>query len=585
MCGLFGHAVTHGADPARSKSALETLAHRGPDLRHHWADDRIFIGHARLSILDLSERGRQPMLDRGATCAIAVNGEIYNYKALRAELSRKHHFASESDSEVVLHGYKEWGLDGLLRRLEGMYALCIYDRANGKILLARDRVGIKPLYHALVDGQFAWASELKAIEAYFDRANLAIDRTALYDFLTYRYVPAPKSLYRDVQKLPPAHALSYDLANGQVRSWRYWSLPVTERQIEVTAAADRLRELLSQAVTDQMVSDVPVGFFLSGGIDSSAVVASAASSRNEVCTFSIEFEGEQDSEATYAAMVADRYKTRHETRVLTSDAADTLIRRMRAWYDEPFADSSAMPTFLLSRFAREQSTVVLTGDGGDEVFGGYTWYDAIPRREARTPPVPRLLRALVSCSKRRFRKSLIGKAAEEIERRYLLTGLPLHLKLINGMIEDEKADYRRLWEIPDDYDDYWHLRRYDRPDLPPRTRLQYIDFHTFLPDDVLTKVDRASMAVSLEVRVPLLATDIVEFAFSLPEEVRYHSNRLKGLLRTAMAQSLPREVIERPKRGFGIPRRPLSKALFADLLTRQEYVLREFFPDCLSDRA
>lgn len=581
MCGLFGHSGVETTTAYFSRAALEVLAHRGPNARNDWLDEKVYVGHARLSILDLSDRARQPMVDETGSCVIAVNGEVYNYRDLRRQLATAHRFVSESDSEVVLHGYKQWGLDGLVARLEGMYAFVIYDRIRKVIHLVRDRVGIKPLYYSIISGCLVWGSELKAIVAFLGKDRLSVDHTALFDFLTYRYIPTPKTMYCDVQKLPAGHTLTFEIVGGRCRLSRYWSLPVETRPITPDEAKARLKELLVTTVRDQMVSDVPLGFFLSGGIDSSAVVASAAASHRNIHTYSIDFEGDKATESAYARSVADRFGTLHQSRTLPSSTAHQLMHRVRGWYDEPFADSSALPTYLVCEFARRDVTVALSGDGGDEVFGGYTWYDEIPGRSDRQFPVPDILRTLNSHIKNACRRNIIGKAVEELEKRFLLNGIPLHVRFLNGMLADEKLWYRQHWEIPNDYDDYWLFKKHLRADLPPRTRLQYLDFHTFLPDDILTKVDRASMAVSLEVRVPLLATEIVEFAFSLPQEVRFHGGRLKGLLKTAMEDVLPSEITARPKRGFGMPRRRLRQALFATLENRQEQILKQFFSDCL----
>ena len=378
MCGIFGHT---GFDPRRldhSRAALQTLAHRGPDQWGDWHDTDVYLGHRRLSILDLSEAGRQPMRAAGDEVLLTANGEVYNFAPLRARLGQEHTFTSGSDSEVLLHGYRAWGIDGLVERIEGMYAFAIYDRIRRKVFLVRDRVGIKPLYYSSLGGRAAWASELKALQRLHQGEGLSVDRTAVYDYLTYSYIPAPKSMYVGIFKLPPAHVAEIDVLTGSIRTYRYWALSTNEEDLSIPTAASRLRELVGDAVRQQMVSDVPVGFFLSGGMDSSAVVAEAASLGHGANTFSIGFDVPGHDETGFAALVAAAFRTDHVRRVLSARATTELFPRLREWFDEPFADTSAFPTQLVSRVARERCTVVLTGDGGDEVFGGYRRYQQLP---------------------------------------------------------------------------------------------------------------------------------------------------------------------------------------------------------------
>ncbi len=575
MCGLFGY-VSPTIDPARGRRALNTLAHRGPDQWNDWYDVRLYMGHRRLSILDLSDAGRQPMVSGDGRAVVTVNGEIYNFRALRSELRRHHEFVSESDSEVILHGYREWGLDGLLGRLEGMYAFAVYDVPAGRLHLARDRVGIKPLYYALEGSSFAWASELKAIRQLVGADALRTDQTALYDFLTYKYVPAPKTLYRNVFKLPPANVLSVDVRELTASVRRYWSLPTEVVPALPGEAARKLRHLVADAVGEQMVSDVPLGFLLSGGLDSSAVVAEASRAGAAPQTFSVGFEDPEHDESEYARMVADAFSTRHHTLRMGVNDVLELFPRLLEWYDEPFADTSAFPTYRLCALAREHATVVLSGDGGDELFGGYRWYRDFARLSRRwRQPFQHLLpltRALKGG--RRGRMRTLGTV---LETRVVLQRFDLYARLLGGLHRDEKRRYRSGWGIPDDYDDYWFLRQHYREDLPLRTRLQYLDFHTYLPEDVLTKVDRASMAVSLEVRVPLLSTALVEFAFSLPEEVRYLGDTGKGLFKTAYASVLPPAILARAKRGFSIPLHAWAGPLLGDARSKEERILADLF--------
>ena len=584
MCGLFGKVASGEIDCVELRGTLETLSHRGPDLRSDWSEGGVFIGHARLSIIDLSLNGRQPMVDHENSCVITVNGEIYNYRSLRRALLPRHKFGSDSDSEVVLHGFKEWGIRGLLDRLEGIYAITIYDRKNEKLYLARDRVGVKPLYYTNGTGEFLWASELKAIVDAVGENNLLVDHTAVYDYLTYKYIPTPKTVYKDVFKLRPGHFLEFDRSKNSFVEFPYWALNTEAVPIDTRTASEKLLSLADNAVDSQMVSDVPVGFFLSGGIDSSSVVACASRHRSDLMTFSIGFDDISFSETPFARMVAEKFQTNHKEKLLSSKNSQALYSKMRTWFDEPFGDNSALPTYLVSKTAAEDVTVVLTGDGGDEIFGGYKWYEMLPDMENKDWRPPKLLTQFLASVYQRYPYKHIGRLARRVETELMTDRLALHTRLLSGMTREEKEPVRQALEIPRDYDDYWYLRSFDRPELPPRSRLQFIDFHTFLPDDILTKVDRTSMAVSIEARVPLLDTKLIEFAFSLPEEVRYHKYGLKGLMKMAMSDMLPSKIVEREKRGFSIPPiNSLKKAICGTLPWHYE-LLKEQFQECLPDK-
>lgn len=580
MCGLFGNITPGAVDLNVARHALHMVAHRGPDQWGEWSDDRVYIGHRRLSILDLSDRGRQPMTDAGQNVVIAVNGEIYNFARLRAELEDKHEFVSHSDSEVVLHGFKEWGIEGLLSRMDGMYALVIYDRSARRLFLARDRVGIKPLYYARFGESFAWASELKSIQDFFGVNRLRVDVTALYDFLTYLYIPAPKSLYRDVFKLEPGHYAAYDLASNQLQVTSYWKLSGQEMSITTEDAGEELMRLVDESVGEQLMSDVPVGIFLSGGLDSGIVAESASRRSRHISTFTIQVDEPGHDESAHAQLVADRFGTTHHVRTCKAVDADQWLQKMRDWYDEPFGDASAIPTHLVSRFSRDAIVVALSGDGGDEIFGGYRWYAAMQHRAAQPIKGIGALRPLSSIIKRAGGRSLPGRAARRLEFDYILNDLEYYTRLMGGLLADDKRAFGKKWGIDPDYDDYWYFRKHWRIDLPLMTRLQYLDFHTYLPDDILTKVDRASMQVALEVRVPLLSRNLIEFSFSLPEPVRYAGGVLKGLLKSAYRERLPAAILQKPKQGFGLPVRAWEIA-DGRLGSLQERILREQYPDCL----
>lgn len=573
MCGFVG-----GTDPAWNyAAALRSIAHRGPDASDLKLDGPVKVGFRRLSVIDLSPAANQPMTAADGATWIVFNGEIYGYRALRQTLrGRGHVFRTDSDTEVALAAYLEWG-PSFVDHLDGMFAIAIWDAREGRLMLLRDRPGIKPLYYFYDGRRFAFASELKALEVACGTEQLEVDATSLYDFLSYRYVPAPKTLYRNCYKLPPAHSIVFTAATGALQTpRRYWSVPTPEqpRNPPVDECCEELRALVERSVTEQMVSDVPLGFFLSGGVDSSVVVAAAASTGRRISTFSIGFDSDAASELPFAREVATSFDTDHHERTLSQTQAQELLPKLKAWFDEPFADESALPTYLVSATAREHVTVVLTGDGGDEVFGGYRTYPRFARY-ARWPTWPALLECAAYRIRRRLaRRNPLGRLLLLLETG-LSGGPDLWGKLMGGLSTPAKAHYRRELGIASDYDDWWHYREHWREDLPLRTRLQLVDFHTFLPGLVLTKVDRTSMAVSLEARVPLLARSLIEFSFGLDENVRYYGGELKGLLRHAYRGILSDRILDRRKKGFGIPRYYLRDLDGNRVI--QEIVLRRLF--------
>lgn len=574
MCGIFGLSGFEKSNIERARTALHAQKHRGPDQWNDYMDDQVYMGQRRLSIIDLSENGRQPMTNNDHSVWITVNGEIYNFQTLRKQLEQKYFFKSKSDSEVIVHGYCEWGLEGLLERIDGMFAICIYDKSKNAIFLVRDRVGIKPLYYSVINNQLVWSSELKSIREFWGEDNLSIDYTAVYDFLTYQYVPAPKSLFKDVFKLEPAHFVKYDLASGALTNHRYWQLQTNERRTTRSEAEAEVYRLSKKSVEEQMVSDVPVGFFLSGGIDSSSVVALAREGNEHVTTFTIGFDNDPDDETKYAAMVAERYKTNHISRTLDGATTATLFAKIKEWYDEPFGDISCFPTYLVSKISREHATVVLTGDGGDELFAGYKWYAAFQLIQKFNLRFLRFVHPAVQPFL--YKSNVIGRFAKKMEW-LLLNEFELYTRLMGGLLRHEKESKRKTWNIPDSYDDYWYFRKYYRPDLPTVKRLQFLDFHTYLPDDILTKVDRVSMAVSLECRVPLLSRELIEYTFSLPQEMLLAGGKLKGLMKSSFKEILPGAILDREKKGFSPPIRYWRSDLYKNHKTRHFKILNEVF--------
>jgi len=567
MCGITGLAVKGVPDASEIVAACSTILHRGPDDAgvKVWSDQGVGLGHRRLSIIDLSPSGRQPMCNEDETVWIVFNGEIYNYQELRLELTRSGHtFHSNTDTEVIIHAYEQWG-DKHVHRLRGMFAYTIYDRrlrkagdsgrqltSGGRLLLVRDRLGIKPLFYSWDKQLFIFASEIKAILAY-PGVDRTIDRSAIFDYLTYLYIPAPKTAYSHIRKLPPGHLLV--LENGNIKIHQYWDVP-PERYNPVRTfhkAVEMVRETLCEAVRLHMVSDVPIGVLLSGGMDSSTITALMAQVATEsVRTFSIGFDVPEHSETHYARLVADRYQTQHYERVVGVDSVKQMLPRVLQMYDEPYADGSAVPTYQVSSMAREHVKVVLSGDGGDEVFAGYRWYTAWLKRQAFNGfPLPlrhRLFSFLGTIwpdgwRGKGFLSDLALGSLEQYARFLELFSPSEKRQILTPELSREFADY----------DDYWYFRQYWRNELDPLTRVQYLDLKTYLHEDILTKIDRASMTVSLEVRPPLLDHVLVERVLSVSSQFRAPGGQKKYLLKKAVRDLLPEPVLTRPKKGFSAP--------------------------------
>lgn len=532
----------------------DTLSHRGPDDSGHWVSPsgRAALAHTRLSILDLSSAGRQPLLNAQASLVISYNGEVYNFLALRRELQGFGHvFRTDTDTEVVLAAYDQWGSD-CVRRFRGMFAFAIWDERKQELFLARDRLGIKPLYYYHDGTTFVFASELKAIER-ISSLTLTVDETALYDFLTYMYIPAPKTPYTQVKKVLPAHSIT--LSSGRLTTQCYWDVafsdqggPKTEQE-----AVEGVSHLLRDAVKSHLIADVPVGCLLSGGVDSSGVTAIAQGLvEHPLQTFSIGFDVESQNETRYAREVATKYNTQHTEHIVSAGRAKELLRDLPGIYDEPFGDSSAIPTFEVCELAKKSVTVALSGDGGDEVFGGYTWYER-HRIRRPFPHLPEILRQFLPFAIDRSALSRLPKIPGIVNR--IRSPIERHVLLVGGFSKGQKAhvltpEVARRYR---DYDDYWYFKAHWQRELPLVSRLQYLDLHTYLPDDILTKVDRASMAHGLELRPPLIDHRLVEFVASVPEKIRVPPGRLKHLLKMALRGILPSSILERPKQGFSVP--------------------------------
>ena len=551
MCGIAGFLNLDGrpADQGRLIEMTRTLRHRGPDGEGFHLDGAVGLGHRRLSILDL-ESGAQPMTTADAGAWIVFNGEIYNFVELRRDLeARGHAFSTRSDTEVILHLYEEDGPD-CVRHLRGMFAFAIHDPDRRRVVLARDRVGIKPLYYHAGPRSFVFASEIKALLRHPDVPR-EVDPDAIGAFLTHMYVPGPGSAFRGIRRLPPAHVLVADDSGVAVR--RYWSLPAAAEDRPETVWREDLRATLEEAVRIHMRSDVPVGALLSGGVDSSLIVALAAPRNPDpLRTFSVGFREAGVSELPWARQVAARYGTAHTEFLLEPQGVDTLPALVRH-FDEPFADASAVPTSHIAGVAARSVKVCLSGDGGDEGFTGYEAYRTA-RRFAAADLVPLAARRLLlGPIERRWPEWRRGKGA----LRFLtLPPADRYVELMGSADHATRAwllspEFRRA--APDDpYDEIRALHhRFAAHDEV--ARLQRIDVETYLPDDILVKADRTSMLHSLELRVPLLDHKVLELAFRMPTRIKIRRGRGKAILRDTFADRLPAAITKRGKQGFGIP--------------------------------
>ncbi|HSF17315.1 MAG TPA: asparagine synthase (glutamine-hydrolyzing) [Vicinamibacteria bacterium] len=588
MCGIAGVVARDArrhVDPALIRRMVERLHHRGPDDTGLVTLPGVGLGLKRLSIIDVAG-GRQPITNEDGSLTFVGNGEIFNFRSLGDELRlRGHRFRTGSDMETVVHGYEEWG-DGVVARLKGQFAFALWDGPRRRLLAARDRAGEKPLYYYEGTHDIVFASELKSL---LERADIPrrLDPQALDLFLTYEFIPSPYSIFEGVRKLPPAHAMSIE--DGVVRTWAYWNAPAeaTESRSE-ESWADELRETLGAAVRSQMMADVPLGAFLSGGIDSSAVVAfMSESSKRPVKTFSIAFRDASYDESAYAQLVAERFGTEHTVETIEPDVAG-LFDQLVVHLDEPFADVSLFPTYLVSQLASRHVKVVLSGDGGDELFAGYDWYvaDRIARNLARFPGQKSL--GLLHQVSEWFppsdkKKGLVNRAKRFLEGAVASPELQ-HYRWMSYLGPGEKrALYTKALKTSLGASDASDavVSRLSEPRNDLLNRQLYADFKLFLADDILVKVDRMSMATSLEARAPFLDTDVLELAFRMPGSLKLRGSTRKYILKKALSNKLPGVVLRRRKEGFSIPMknwlRDGLRPLMNDLLSRERVEARKLF--------
>ncbi len=567
MCGICGIASTGDVDRSRLEAMSATLVHRGPDSAGSFVDAEIGLAARRLSIIDLAH-GDQPLANEDGTVTVVQNGEIYNYRELREELQRAgHRFATRCDTEVLAHAYEEWG-DGFAERLRGMFAIALWDARRRRLVLVRDRFGIKPLLYRHARGELLFASELRALP----RGDVDLD--ALEAFLAFNCIPAPLTVFAGTRKLPPGHLLAWE-GGGATLSRFARPAPLPERR----ATAEELRERLRDSVRAHLVSDVPVGVLLSGGVDSSLLAALAAAELAEpLRTFSIGFEERSFDETADARLVAERYGTDHHELVLRPDAA-RLLPALAEAFDEPFADSSALPTYLVSELAARDVKVALSGEGGDELFGGYFTY-AADLLALRVGGAARLARPLVELLPASTRRVSFDYKAKRFARAAHLPPLERHHGWKEIFSADARAELtgRRHSSDPVDL-----LRGHfaETAEAELLLRLQDVDLGVLMVADQLTKTDRASMAHSLEARVPFLDTAVTDLALALPRRQRVHLLRKKVLLREAAEPLLPPEIVRGRKRGFSIPAaawlrgelEPFAREVLADeTLRRQGYL-------------
>jgi asparagine synthase (glutamine-hydrolysing) len=551
------------------------LNHRGPDDAGVWSDENsgVTLAHKRLSILDLSEAGHQPMKSHCGRYVLVFNGEIYNHKSLRVELENAGYTSSwrgYSDTETLVNAISVWGIEGALKKLNGMFAFAVWDKKQQQLILARDRLGEKPLFYGKNRGTFLFGSELKALKMHPDWEG-TIDRGALCLYLRHNYVPSPWSIYQGIRKLPPAHYIIVSNQNSDVSEpIAYWGLEAPnenslyQNKLSTTDIIDELDSLIKSSISMRMEADVPLGTFLSGGVDSTMVAAQMQSmSQTAIKTFTIGFEEAAFNEAGFANNIAQYLGTDHHELYVTSHQAISVIPLLPTIYDEPFADSSQIPTFLISQLAKQYVTVALSGDGGDELFYGYSRYQLSNRIWCilRLMPLPLRKLAIESLQFGGRRLSALSHAFSSISLDKLSDRLPK----IAALLEHGSAEYFyesmvSHWKTPSSIVIGGHEPEslfdvYARENFNGnfKQRMTQLDLLSYLPDDILTKVDRASMSVSLEARVPLLDHRLVEYAWQLPMNLKYKNGEGKWVLKKLLDRYVPNTLMKRPKMGFGVP--------------------------------
>jgi asparagine synthase (glutamine-hydrolysing) len=576
ICGVVSFQPESTVDPSLIKRMNDSIRHRGPDDEGYYRDAQASLAMRRLSIIDL-HTGQQPISNESGDVWVVYNGEIYNFKDVRSTLeSRGHIFKTQTDTEIIVHAYEEYG-DDCVNHFNGMFAIALWDARRRRLFLARDRVGVKPLYYWTGHSRLAFASELKALILHPDVPR-QINLAALDLFLTLEYVPAPHTIYEGIFKLLPGHTLTVE--NGEVKTRQYWDVPYQPVSQDEAECTEALSGLINDAVRIRLMSDVPLGAFLSGGIDSSTIVGFMSRNMSEpVQTFSIGFEDDTYNEVPYANAVAKHFGTNHHVEVLKPDIA-SLVTQLAPHHDEPFADTSIFPTYLVSNIARQKVKVVLSGDGGDELFAGYDTYlaEKLDRYYGRLPGALRQ-RVLPKFAEwlppQPAKKGLVNKVKRMVEGGALDRSLQhtRWMMFLNSAEKDALYQSDLRVTLNDDLTAEYFGGYFERASRFDRlAQQQYVDVKTYLADDIMTKVDRMSMAVSLEAREPLLDYRIVEFALNLPPQMKLNGSRTKSILRNAVKRLVPDLVLEKPKQGFSIPMkhwlRTSLKPMMLDLLSK-----------------
>lgn len=579
MCSILGYLNTNLSLSEVDKQN-QKMSHRGPNnstvKEYKFKNKNLIFAHNRLSIQDLASHANQPM--ENERYVIVFNGEIYNHLEIRKDLKFTD-FKTHSDTETLLFAFSEFGIENTIEKLNGMFAISLLDKIEQKIYLMRDRVGIKPVYYTFQNGEFAFSSELKGFAPHLTNV---VSGKALIQFLTLGYIPKDSSYYENVKKLSPAHYLVFDGENISVK--KYWDLPKEKLNISFNEAVNKTQELIENSVRRRLLSDVEVGTFLSGGIDSSLITAIAQKhSLHNIKTFSIGFEDKRYDESIYAKEVAKHLKTdHHEYKFNAKDVLD-LVDTFDTYYDEPFGDASALPTMLLSKITKDKVTVALSGDGGDELFLGYDRYFLVDEYYKKFQKIPQVARSIMSFAARISNNDKLEKISHPLKKLNLTNMYSLLYSAVkpwelNNMFNDDfvKEAFGKnelnLFDVLGIDIDFVNIDDFSR-----------LDFYRYLPDDILTKVDRASMASSLEARVPLLDHNVVEFAYSLPQELKLHKGK-KSILKEVLYKYVPKELVDRPKQGFGVPlkhwfRNELKEALFEKIETLDERFNKKYVLD------
>jgi len=560
MCGICG---VYGFDDRKLIRAMnKTLVHRGPDQEGYFIDKNIMLGHRRLSIIDLSSKGKQPTHNEDKTVWCVYNGEIYNFAEIRDELEKKgHRFYSNTDTEVIVHAYEEYGFE-CLKYFNGMFAFALWDSKKKLLFLARDRIGVKPLHYYYDKKKFVFASEIKAILADKDIPR-KVNHEALSQFIGFEYVPAPLTMFEGIYKLPAAHYLV--VKNKKVEVKKYWD--VVPQELNGIDLIKTTRNLIHDSVKMRLVSDVPLGAFLSGGIDSSTIVSVMSSLSDNVKTFSIGFNESTYDESKYARLVADKFKTDHTEKIIDPKDIIPLFDKIIPQMDEPFGDLSIFPTYLVSELARTKVTVSLSGDGGDELFGGYDWYlaESLSKIYSKVPLKLLIQSGISKIGYTSKSKGLVNKAKRFLEG-YNKDEKYSQLRWLSNV---DVSDIKNLLSFKFEKDPFSPMFKYSNSGFDGLNKNMYLDLKTYLPDDIFTKVDRASMMVSLEAREPLVDYRLVEHAFRIPSSYKIRGINRKYLMKMMMKDILPKEIIHKEKQGFTIPMKNWMRSELKDFVVNK----------------